>query len=69
MINYDYITSKTMEKHNQNWPQIHDHPHSINNWGLWIWQKSPLLNLIKQQNDNDYSTNDKFMYILRIQMK
>ena len=36
MINFDDVTKENIKEHNPNWPQIHDHPHNINTWRLWI---------------------------------
>ena len=29
MFNFDYITEEYMKQHNQNWPEIPDHPYRI----------------------------------------
>ena len=45
---------------------------NINNWRLWIWKTNGVLNLIKQQDENDKddaSILTKFIYTLRIQKK
>ena len=56
MINYEYTPD---------WPRILDHPYRILIFGGSESQKTnTLLNLIKQQNDDDYNTIDKiYLYI------
>ena len=60
MINYDYITKEITEEHNTNWPQMSNHPYKI----LIIsssgsGKTNALLNLIMQQNDDNYSVIGK----------
>ena len=56
MINYDDATKEKINKHNSNWPEIPDHPYKT----LTIvysgsGKTNELLNLIKQQDNDDHS--------------
>ena len=56
MINYDSVTKRNINKHNLNWPQTPDHPYRILIIGSFRSGKTTaLLNMIKQQHDDDYS--------------
>ena len=60
MINFDCITKKDIKLHNSNWPKIPEHPYRILIiGGTGSGRTSELLNLIKQQDDDDYSIIDK----------
>ena len=60
MINFDCITKKDIKPHNSNWPKIPEHPYRILTiGGTGSGRTSELLNLIKQQDDDDYSIIDK----------
>ena len=60
MINYDYITKENIEAHNPNWTQILNHPYRILIiGGLGSGETNAVLNMIKQQDDDDYSVIDK----------
>ena len=65
MINYDDITKGNISKHKLNWPRILVHPCRIlviGNSGSG--KTNALLNLIKQQDDDDYSIIDKiYLYV------
>ena len=65
VINYDDITKENINKHNLNWPQISDHTYTILIIrGSGSRKTNALLNLIKQQDDDDYSTIDKtYLYV------
>ena len=55
MINYDDVIKENINKYNLNRPQIPDHPYRIvliKDSGSG--KTNPLLNLTKQQDDNDY---------------
>ena len=56
MINYD-VAKENIKYHSPNWPQINDHPERILIFGGSGHEKktSQLLNLIKQQDDDNYS--------------
>ena len=55
MINYDYITKENIKGLNPNWPKIFDCPSRIIIvGGSGSGKINALLNLIKQQNDDDY---------------
>ena len=55
MINYD-AAKENIKYHSPNWPQINDHPERILIFrGSGSEKKSQLLNLIKQQDDDNYS--------------
>ena len=59
-INYDNGTKENIKRHNLNWPQIPDHSYSILVIGdSRSGKTNVLLNLIKQEDDNDYSSIDK----------
>ena len=70
MINLDYITREDTKPHNSNWPKIPEHPYRILIiGGTGSGKTSELLNLIKQQNDNDYSIIDKVCLYAKIYLK
>ena len=59
-INYDNGTKENIKRHNLNWPQIPDHSYSILVIGdSRSGKTNVLLNLIKQEDDNDYISIDK----------
>ena len=54
MINFNYITNESKEKHNSNWPQIPDHPYRILIIGdSGSGKTNSLFNLIYHQPDTD----------------
>ena len=60
MINFDSATKENIKEFNRSWPQIPDHPYRIllpESSGSR--KTSALLNLIKKQDDDDYSIIDK----------
>ena len=60
MINYDAVTKENTKQHNPNWPQILDHPYRILIIpGFGSGKIDALLNVIKEQNDDDYNIIDK----------
>ena len=60
MISYNDVTNGNINKHNLNWPRISDHPYKIlTTEGSGTRKTNALLNLIKQQKDDDYSITDK----------
>ena len=71
MINYDDVTQENKNEHNLNWPQILDHLYRI----LIIEssgseKRNALLNLIKQQNDDDYIIIDKiYLFVAKYEAK
>ena len=70
MINYGCIKKENKEEHNPNFPQSLDSPYRIiitrdSRFG----KTNPLLNLIKQQNDDDCAIIVKLIYMLSIKMK
>ena len=56
---------KNPEEHNPNWPQILDHLYTMLIIGSARYGKTnTLLNLIKQQNEDDYNIIDKiYLYV------
>ena len=63
MINYNYNTKENIEQHNTNWSQIPDHPYRILIiWGSGSRKTNPLLNLIKPQDNDNYSVIDKIYF-------
>ena len=72
MINYDYVTKENIKYDNLNWPLIPDHPSRVLIIGGYGSGKTNILiNLIKIQDDDDYSIIDKicFPILHYIQMK
>ena len=54
MINLDSITNENNKKHNEQWPNIPDHPYRIIIIGGSGSEKTnALINLINEQNDVD----------------
>ena len=67
MINYHYIKKENTQENNPNWSQILDHPYrKLIARGSGFGNTNMLLDMIKQQNDDNYSAIDN---ILRIPMK
>ena len=63
MLNYDYITKENIEKQNPSWPRIFHHRILITG-GAGYSKTNVILNLIKQQNDDDYIIIDKiYLYV------
>ena len=60
MIIFNEFTRENVNKHNPNWPQTRDYSYRILIIGSSESEKKALLNLIKQQDDYDYSFIDKF---------
>ena len=61
MISYDDVTKENIKEGNPDWPEIFDHPCKTLIVGVSRCGKTkPLLNLIKQQNDDDYNIIDIF---------
>ena len=59
MINYGNITKENINQHNLYWKQILDRPYRILViGGSRPGKTSALLNLIKQQDNNDYRIID-----------
>ena len=73
MISCCYITKENIEKLNTNWPWILDHPYTVLIIGDSVsWKTNLILNLLKQQNGDDFNIIDKiYLYIcmFSIQMK
>ena len=65
MINFDDVTKENIKELNPNWPQIAYHPYRLLIIGGSGYGKiNALLNLIKQQDDDDYSIIDKiYLYV------
>ena len=56
MINLDKILNTSNKEHNKKWPYIPDHPYRILIIGVsWSGKTNALLNLIKEQEDDDLS--------------
>ena len=54
MINLDKIINNSNKEHNEKWPYIPDHPYRILIIGVsWSGKTNTLLNLIKEQEDDD----------------
>ena len=54
MINFDDVAKEHIKKHNQDWPQIRDHPYRILiTGGSRSGKTNSLFNLIHQQPDID----------------
>ena len=52
MFNFDYITKEDIKQHNQNWPQIPDHPYRMLIVGGSVSGKTnAFLNLVSHQPD------------------
>ena len=52
MINFDTVTKENIKGHNQNWPQIPDHPYRILIiGGSGLGKTNSLFNIISQQPD------------------
>ena len=65
MICYDDFSKSNISKHNPNWPQALDHPYIILLVrGSGSGKTNILLNLIKRQDDDDYSIIYKiYLYV------
>ena len=65
MICYDDFSKNTISKHNPNWPQTLDHPYIILLVrGSGSGKTNILLNLMKRQDDDDYSIIYKiYLYV------
>ena len=64
------MLQKKTNNYNPNWPQIPDHSYRILIFGGSGFEKTnALLNTIKKQGDDNYSVIDKYIYLLKIQMK
>ena len=65
MISSDKMTKEDIKKHNPNCPKVPDYWYRILIIGSSVSGKtSTLLNLIKQQHDDDYSIIDQiYLYI------
>ena len=65
MINYDDITNENKTKHNPKWPYILYHPYRMLIIGVsGSGKTNALLNLINQQDNDDYDTIDKiYLYV------
>ena len=65
MICYDDFSKNNISKHNPNWPQTLDHPYIILLVrGSGSRKTNILLNLIKRQDDDDYSIIYKiYLYV------
>ena len=60
MINYDDVMKENIKDHNPNWLQIPNHPYRILIiGGSGSGQTNALFNLIKIQDDDDYSIINK----------
>ena len=60
VINYDDVTKENINKHNLNWLGIPDHLYRILViGGSGSGKTNALINLIEQQDDDDYSNIDK----------
>ena len=60
IINYDYITKEDIGEKNPIWRQISHHSYRI----IKSCRNNALVNLIKQQNDDDYNIIDKiYLYV------
>ena len=58
MINLDKILNNSNKEHNKKWPYIPDHPYRILIIGVsWSGKTNTLLNLIKEQEDDDLIDN------------
>ena len=65
MINDDNFTKENINEYNPNWPQIPNHLDRMLILGRsGSGKTNALLNLIKQQDDDDYK-----IFMLRIQMR
>ena len=59
MINFDDIVNENKTKHNKNWPYIPDHPYRILIiGGSGSGKTNALINLINEQNDIDFKSED-----------
>ena len=65
MICYDDFSKSNISKHNPNWPQALDHPYIILLVrGSGSGKTNILLNLIKRQDDDEYSIIYKiYLYV------
>ena len=65
MICYDDFSKSNISKHNPNWPQALDHPYiTLLVRGSGSGKTNILLNLIKRQDDDDYSIIYKiYLYV------
>ena len=65
MIYYDDVAKQNISKHNPNQPQIRDRLYrTLINGGSGSGKTNALLNLIKNEDDDNYSVIDKaFLYI------
>ena len=70
MINYDDVTKENIKELDPSCWKVIYHLYRISiNQGSGFGKTNALLNIIKQQNDDDYNINDKFICMLMIQMK
>ena len=60
VINYNDVQKKNMKDHNPSWQQCPDHSYRILIiGGPWSAKANALLNLIKEQDDDDYCVIDE----------
>ena len=70
MISSDKMTKEDIKKHNPHCPKIPDYWYRILIIGSSASGKTnTLLDLIKQQHDDDYSIINQIIYTLKIHMK
>ena len=65
MINYDNVTKEKIKEHNINWSQVLNHAHRILTIGGWESENKALLNLTKQQNDDDFNIIDQIYFYVK----
>ena len=68
MINYDGVIKENIKGNDPQWPQIIDNPQRILIMLGYVSRKTKtLLNLTKQQNDDDYNIIDKIhLYVIKM---
>ena len=70
MICYDDFSKSNISKHNPNWPQALDHPYIILLVrGSGSGKTNILLNLIKRQDDDEYSIIYKISTIVCLHVR